>query len=128
MKDWNIEGADSRFSAGGGFEGRRNRSILVAVGALVIMLLLCTTVSADDVAVPDQTDCTAEDVAGEGRGDDQFSMFTIRLRPSPRTSTWRCATMISWAPKGEQPPHVSATSDADRWVFRIGKRRVPFEW
>ena len=70
MKDWNIEGADSRFSAGGGFEGRRNRSILVAVGALVIMLLLCTTVSADDVAVPDQTDGGGVGTDGGGVGTD----------------------------------------------------------
>jgi hypothetical protein len=61
MKDRNVEGAGQRISAGGGFEGQRRKSILVAMGALVCLLLISSTVYAE---------CTADTIDGGGVGTD----------------------------------------------------------
>jgi hypothetical protein len=63
MKDRNVEGAGHRISAGGGFEGQRRKSILVAMGALVCLLLISSTVYADG-------GCTADGIHGGGVGTD----------------------------------------------------------
>jgi hypothetical protein len=49
MKENDVEGTGRRISCGGGFEGQRRKSVLVAFGALLVLLLLCTSVSADEV-------------------------------------------------------------------------------
>jgi hypothetical protein len=63
MKDENIEGAGQRISAGGGFEGQKRKSILVAMGALTVLLLLSTCVSADTL---NPTECDSADGGGVG--------------------------------------------------------------
>ena len=71
MYERNLKGASQRLSAGGGFEGQKRRTILVAIGALVIALLFCTTVSADDVvAIPDSADGGGVGTDGGGVGTD----------------------------------------------------------
>lgn len=63
MKDFDVEGAGQRISAGGGFEGQRRKSILVAMGALVCLLLISSTVYADAA-------CTTDTIDGGGVGTD----------------------------------------------------------
>jgi hypothetical protein len=71
MNERNLKGASQRLSAGGGFEGKKRRTILVAFGALTIALLLCTTVSANDVATtPDSVDGGGVGTDGGGVGTD----------------------------------------------------------
>ena len=61
MKNFDVEGAGQRISCGGGFEGQRRKSILVAMGALVCLLLISSTVYAE---------CTTDTIDGGGVGTD----------------------------------------------------------
>jgi hypothetical protein len=71
MYERNLDEASLRISAGGGFEGKKRISILVALGALVIALLVCTTVSADDTTtIGDFSDGGGVGTDGGGVGTD----------------------------------------------------------
>lgn len=58
-----------RISCGGGFEGKTRKTILVAIGALAILLLLGTTVSAHDVdAISEKDSADGGGVGTDGGG------------------------------------------------------------
>ncbi len=75
---------------------------------------------------PDGVALSAEDVAGEGRGGDDFSMFTVRL--AAKRAQWRNAVALSWAKAAEEPPAVSLHPEQDTWSFRVGDRSIDFDW
>ena len=68
MRDENIEGAGNRISAGGGFEGQKRKSILVAMGALTVLLLLSTCVSAETLEPTVSSSADGGGVGTDGGG------------------------------------------------------------
>ena len=79
-----------------------------------------------EALTPEGVTTAAEEVKGEGRGGDEFSMFTVRL--ATNGSEWRNATALSWAPADVEPPAVELERGPTSWVFRAGDRNVTFDW
>jgi hypothetical protein len=71
-------------------------------------------------------------IAGEpeplpGRHDQaKTSMFTIRL--STRRSAWRNAVAMSWSAAGKEPTKVTLRTEARRWTFVVGERKLVLDW
>jgi hypothetical protein len=79
-----------------------------------------------ELLTPEGVALSAEDVAGEGRGGDEFSMFTIRLQA--KRTDWRNAMALSWSSLDSQPAAVRLSRQADMWAFTVDDRTVIFDW
>ncbi|MCC6446649.1 MAG: DUF4962 domain-containing protein [Armatimonadetes bacterium] len=80
-----------------------------------------------DPLTSDGVDCAAGEIEGQGRaGEQEFRMFTVRLRAERQT--WRNATAISWSKSDARPVKVILRAEDNRWVFRAGNRTAILNW